>query len=112
MYNLYIECSQVEMVPLVYAYNPVCAVVQSKPMNQLLIIITALIFYALGRYAGQEVEIYQKVRKRISKTLRPQPAGIIDFPTQDAVEYKGSEQEMIDRDMEQKIREQLKSNII
>jgi len=80
-------------------------------MQDMFILITALIFYTLGRYAGQEVEVYQKVRKQISRTLRPSPAGAIDFPTQDAIDYAGSERERIDQDMDQKIREQLKSHI-
>ena len=70
-------------------------------MEQVLIIITALIFYALGRYAGREAEITKKASKQIKKKLSPPHVGVIEYPTQTEADYTGSEQEKIDKQQEE-----------
>lgn len=69
----------------------------------ILLVMTALLFYFLGRYAGREVEIVKKV-KRVLRRDKVQ-AGVIDYPSQEELDYKGSEQEKIDHDMTRAARE-------
>ena len=75
---------------------------------EILILITGLIFYALGRFSGREVETVKDLKKAVKKKLNPPHAGPIDYATPEQVEYDGSEQEKIDEVQGKLIREQLK----
>lgn len=67
-------------------------------MHELLLILTALVFYFLGRYSGAEEDQVRKIIRKGKKSLFPPMTGAIDFPTQDELDYEGSEQQKIDQD--------------
>lgn len=64
-------------------------------MQELLIIITALIFYALGRFSGQET--IEKTVKQIKRKINPPHTGVIDYPTPKQIEYEGSNEQKADQ---------------
>ena len=80
-------------------------------MDQLLIIITALIFYFLGRYTGRELEVTKKIVKEIKKKINPPHVGVIDYPTPQESEYHGSEEEKADQAREKLFKENFKPKI-
>jgi len=65
-------------------------------MYDLLLILTALLFYFLGRYAGRETEILSTTQKAFKKHFHSSPGGIISYPSPQQQKYYGSEQEKID----------------
>lgn len=67
-------------------------------MDNVLIIITALTFYGLGRYAGSESEFVNKVKKKAHRLMNTTKAGPIDYPTPEQVAFRGSEDEKIDEE--------------
>jgi hypothetical protein len=66
-------------------------------MEGLLIFLSALVFYLLGRFSGHEVEVTKKVVKEIKKKINSRHAGTIDYPTQDQLDYRGSQEEKADQ---------------
>jgi len=57
-------------------------------------ILTALIFYFLGAYRGQEKKMIDEARKVI--TRQKVKAGIIPYPTPQEMKFRGSEEEKIE----------------
>lgn len=73
-------------------------------ISQLLIILTALIFFALGYSVGHPVEA-TSLLKQVKRALRPSPGIVITYPTAEETAYRGTEQEEIDRQQEKLIKE-------
>lgn len=62
----------------------------------MLILVTAIIFYFLGRYAGREQEIVTQGKKLSRKLFHPVKAGVIDYKLPEQARYEASEQKKID----------------
>jgi len=71
-------------------------------MFNILILLTALIFYALGYFAGHYGDIKISAIKR---KLMPKKGAVIDYITPEKSEYYGSEREKIDQQQEKLLRE-------
>lgn len=71
---------------------------------EILILLTALLFYFVGYYAGRyhdvTVDMYKARRK-----LFPKKGGVINYITPDQAAYRGSEQEKIDKQQEKLLKE-------
>ncbi len=68
-------------------------------------LITAIIFYIIGRYAGQESLVVNKVKKQINKLYNKPQAGPINYPTPEEVAFRGSEEEKIDEEAKRLLEE-------
>ena len=62
------------------------------------ILLTAIIFFFLGRYSLNEEKDTKKLQIIAKKLKRKQKSGPIDFPTPEQEKYVGSEEEKIDKD--------------
>lgn len=77
-------------------------------MHELLLLITAVLFYFMGRFSGREVEKLSDIKKNVQRLQKRQnsiPVGAVSLSTPESRKYSGSEREKID----QKARELLKS---
>jgi len=68
-------------------------------MDQLIILLTAVIFYFIGYFSGRYYEL-KTVGKKIKRILNKPVGGVIDYPTAEQVAYNGSEREKIDKQQE------------
>lgn len=74
------------------------------PMNALLVLVTAVLFYFIGRYSGREVEVVKEAIKTIQKRQNRVKAGVIDFPTPQDIAFSGSEEEKINEQAKEALR--------
>ena len=65
-------------------------------LDTLVILLTALIFYFLGRYSMGRSEIENSIKKA-KKILKPNKGMIIDYPSAEEISYEGSERQKIDK---------------
>lgn len=72
-------------------------------MNQLITLITAIIFFYMGKYSRTEKEkliINDIIKKAKSKGIPT----VITYPTREETEYDGSEREKIDGEIEKNLK--------
>lgn len=74
-------------------------------MSEVLIILTALIFYTLGRFSGRELEKVNDLKRVIKRKINRPNVGPINFATSEEIKYEGSEQQKIDMEQERLARE-------
>lgn len=68
-------------------------------MEGVLILLTAVIFFFVGRYAGHEDRAVHSVKKNIKRMMgKTATPGVINYPNQDDIDYEESEQKKIDDD--------------
>lgn len=75
-------------------------------MHEILLLITAVLFYFIGRYSGREVETIQKTIKQIQKRQNSIPVGAVTLSTPESRKYAGSEREKIDQKAEELLKSQ------
>jgi len=73
-------------------------------MDKLVVLLTAIIFYFIGRHSMGSSEIENAIKKA-KKALHKNKGQIINYPTNEEIEYSGSEQEKIDQQQTKLIKE-------
>lgn len=72
--------------------------------SQLLLVLTALLFFVLGYHAGHYTDSAKDLIKKTKRIINRPKGIIIDYPTAEEQEYRGSEQEKIDMEQEKLMR--------
>lgn len=73
--------------------------------SQVLLVITAFLFFLLGYHSGHYSESAKELIKKTKRMVNKPKGVIIDYPTAEEQEYRGSEQEKIDKAQEKLMRE-------
>lgn len=73
--------------------------------SQVLLVITAFLFFLLGYHSGHYTESAKELIKKTKRMVNKPKGVIIDYPTAEEQEYRGSEQEKIDKAQEKLMRE-------
>ena len=66
-------------------------------MNEIILVVSCLIWFFIGRYGGRELEILKSTKKRITQAVEGKKSGVIDLPTLEERLYNGSREEQIDK---------------
>lgn len=64
-------------------------------MNQIIILISCIVFYFIGYYSGRYNEVKQ-LAKNAKRKLYPTKGTVINYITPEQEKYNGTEQEKID----------------
>ena len=73
-------------------------------ISQLIVLISAICFYFIGRHSMGSSEIENAITKA-KKVLHKNKGQVIDYPTADEISYGGSERQKIDEQQTKLIKE-------